>query len=78
MLMVLTYLKELELMSEQENESDEYCKLLIPLTSLVDAFVALGGYPTKEGTVSKNTLIEIIKTEFELTIDMEVSGVELS
>jgi hypothetical protein len=38
----------------------------------VDAFVALGGYPTKEGTISKNTLIEIIKTEFELTIDMEV------
>ena len=39
----------------------------------MDAFVALGGYPTKEGTVSKNTLIEIIKTEFELTLDMEVS-----
>jgi hypothetical protein len=26
MLMVLTHLKEIELMSEQENESDEYCK----------------------------------------------------
>lgn len=39
---------------------------------LVDAFVALGGQPTKEGYISKNTLIEIIKTEFELTIDMEV------
>jgi len=39
----------------------------------VDAFVALGGLPTKEGTISKNTLIEIIKTEFELTIDMEVN-----
>ena len=37
----------------------------------VDAFVALGGLPTKEGTISKNTLIDIIKTEFELTIDME-------
>lgn len=35
--------------------------------------MALGGYPTREGNVSKNTLIEIIKTEFELTIDMEVS-----
>ena len=40
---------------------------------IVDAFVALGGYPNKEGTISKNTLIEIIKTEFELTIDMEVT-----
>ena len=42
------------------------------LLTLVDAFVALGGMPTKEGYISKNTLIEIIKTEFELTIDMEV------
>mmetsp|Transcript_35956 Transcript_35956/g.34976 ORF Transcript_35956/g.34976 Transcript_35956/m.34976 type:complete len:112 (+) Transcript_35956:226-561(+) len=61
MLLVLTHLKEIELMLEQENESDEY----------LDAFVALGGMPNKEGTISKNTLIEIIKTEFELTIDME-------
>ena len=38
----------------------------------MDAFVALGGMATKEGYISKNTLIEIIKTEFELTIDMEV------
>jgi len=42
---------------------------------LVDAFVALGGLPTKEGYISKNTLIEIIKTEFELTIDMEVTNI---
>ena len=60
---VLTYLKELELMNEKENEADEY----------LDAFVALGGGYDREGTISKNTLIEIIKTEFELTIDMEVS-----
>ena len=50
-------------MSEKENEADEY----------LDAFVALGGGYDREGTISKNTLIEIIKTEFELTIDMEVS-----
>jgi hypothetical protein len=70
MVQVLTHLKELELIHEQENESDEYCKQL-SLTSVVDAFVALGGLPSKEGTISKNTLIAIIKTEFELTIDME-------
>ena len=38
----------------------------------MDAFIALGGEANKEGTISKKTLIEIIKTEFELTIDMEV------
>ena len=48
-------------MNEKENEEDEY----------LDAFVALGGLPTKEGEISKSTLIDIIKNEFELTIDME-------
>ena len=73
-------------MNEQENESDEYCKspcsrlflkpskALAKLFDIVDAFVALGGQPNKDGYISKNTLIEIIKTEFELTIDMEVSA----
>lgn len=36
----------------------------------LDAFVALGGEPDKEGYISKDVLVEIIKTEFELTIDM--------
>ena len=61
MLATLTHLKELNLMNEQENEADEY----------LDAFVALGGSPDKEGCVSKENLIFIIKAEFELTIDME-------
>ena len=61
MLLALTYLKELELQNEQETEADEY----------IDAFVALGGEPNKDGSVSKEKLIEIIKMEFELTIDME-------
>ena len=29
MLMVLTHLKELDLMTEQENESDEYCNKIL-------------------------------------------------
>ena len=33
--------------------------------------MSLGGQPDKEGFVSKDTLIQIIKEEFELTIDME-------
>lgn len=61
LLMVLTFHKDLELQNEQENEADEY----------LDAFVALGGQPNKEGYVSKEILIQIIKAEFELTIDME-------
>jgi len=77
MLTVLTHLKELELMNEQENDGDEYCKdsqRALNSPFVVDAFVALGGEPTKEGTISKNALIDIIKTEFELTIDMEVNS----
>ena len=50
-------------MNETDIEANEY----------LDAFVALGGSPDKEGSVSKETLIEIIKQEFELTIDMVVS-----
>ena len=61
MLALLTHLKELNLQNEQEIEADEY----------LDAFVALGGNPDKEGYVSKENLIQIIKAEFELTIDME-------
>jgi hypothetical protein len=66
-------LKELELMKDAENESDEFRNYLfyLHLLNIVDAFVALGGLPTREGTISKSTLIDIIKTEFELTIDME-------
>ena len=45
--MTLTYLKELELANEQENDADEY----------LDAFVALGGQPDKDGNVSKENLI---------------------
>ena len=37
----------------------------------MDAFVALGGSPDKEGHVSKDVIIQIIKAEFELTLDME-------
>ena len=37
----------------------------------MDAFVAMGGNPDASGSVSKTRLIEVIKAEFELTIDME-------
>jgi len=47
LLLTLTYLKELELQNEQEIEADEY----------LDAYVALGGLPNKEGSVSKDKLI---------------------
>ena len=37
----------------------------------VDAFVALGGNHDKSGTITKDTIIRVIKNEFELTFDIE-------
>ncbi len=60
-------------MKDAENESDEFrnYSIYLHLLYIVDAFVALGGLPSREGTISKGTLIAIIQTEFELTLDME-------
>jgi hypothetical protein len=33
--------------------------------------VALGGHADKSGAVNKRTLIEIVKKEFELSLDLE-------
>jgi Ca2+-binding EF-hand superfamily protein len=63
--MVLTQIKRLELADDPTNDGDEY----------LDAFVALGGENDKSGKVSKEMLINIIKEEFELTIDMVVSPI---
>ena len=60
---VLTLHKKLELADDSTNEGDEY----------LDAFVALGGQPNKDGYIEKDMLIQIIKIEFDLTIDMVVS-----
>ena len=40
---------------------------------LVDAFVAMGGRPDKDGQVDATKLVKIIKDEFKMTIDIEVS-----
>ena len=56
----LHILKELE-MEEPDDQQDEY----------LDAFVALGGMPNKEGRIEAKLLIEIIKDDFELTINMQ-------
>ena len=61
LIQILTFLKEIELANQQENEGDEY----------LDAFVALGGSPDRSGTVSKEVLIQIIKETFEMTIEMD-------
>ena len=47
-------------MDEPADQEDEY----------LDAFVALGGYANKEGHVEIKMLKEIIKDDFELTINM--------
>jgi hypothetical protein len=63
LLSCLTQLKGLEATTESNADGDEY----------LDAFVFLGGSPDKEGVIEKNLLIAVIKEEFGLTIDMEVS-----
>ena len=63
LLMAIKWYKDQQLTNDNEGDVDEY----------LDAFVALGGEPDKEGYISKDVLIEIIKIEFELTIDMVVS-----
>ena len=37
----------------------------------LDAFVALGGLPNKDGFIDAKRLIDIIKNQFEMTIDIE-------
>ena len=61
LLTILCYLKELDLQKEEDVSDNVY----------LDAFVALGGKENKEGSVSKETLIRILKEEFEMTIDLE-------
>ena len=57
----MTFSKKQDLQNEQNADADEY----------LEAYVALGGEADKEGFVSKELLIEIIKLEFEMTLDME-------
>ena len=61
--MAIKWYKDQQLTNDIEGDVDEY----------LDAFVALGGQPDKDGFISKDVLVEIIKAEFELTIDMVVS-----
>ena len=39
---------------------------------IVDAFVAMGGNADKSGSVQAEMLVNVIKVEFEMTIDIEV------
>ncbi|CAG9333734.1 unnamed protein product [Blepharisma stoltei] len=55
-----SYLKELNLKDEEEVDID-----------IVNTFVAMGGNIDRTGVVKKQKLIDIIKVEFGLTIDIE-------
>lgn len=37
----------------------------------INAFVAMGGNTDRSGTVAKNTIIDIIKSDFQLNFDIE-------
>lgn len=64
LLTAIKWYKDQQLSNDVEGDVDEY----------LDAFVALGGDPDKEGFISKERLVDIITAEFELTIDMVVSS----
>ena len=64
LIMAIKWYKEQQMSTDYEVDVDEY----------LDAFVALGGGADREGTIPKAILVEIIKEEFELTIDMVVSS----
>ena len=51
---IVTKIREIENMDNENMDGDEY----------IDAFEALGGGPGREGTVSKDVLIQIISLEF--------------
>jgi calmodulin len=55
------YLKEL-ILKEEEDEID---------VDILNTFVAMGGNSDKSGVVKKQKLVEIIKNQFGLTIDIE-------
>lgn len=59
-LKVWSHLKELNLKDEDEVDLD-----------IVNTFVAMGGNSDRTGVVKKQRLIDIIKNEFGLTIDIE-------
>lgn len=56
-----SYLKEL-IIKEEEDEFD---------VDILNTFVAMGGNSDKTGVVRKQKLVDIIKTQFGLTIDIE-------
>lgn len=68
LLLAIKWYKDQQLNSDIEGDVDEY----------LDAFVALGGQPDKDGYISKDVLVEIIKAEFELTINMVVSKITIA
>ena len=46
-------------------------KLIVNEEETLEAFVAMGGEPDGEGWVESGTLISVLKTQFEMTIDIE-------
>ena len=46
-------------------------KLLQNEEETLEAFVALGGDPSGEGFIETSTLINILKNDFEMSIDIE-------
>ena len=52
---------------------DEWANVVIPIRCIDRwmAFVSMGGHQDGSGTINASLLIEIIKNQFEMTIDIE-------
>jgi len=53
-------------------------KLIVNEEETLEAFVAMGGEANGEGWVETDTLIRVLKTQFEMSIDIEklVQGID--
>jgi Ca2+-binding EF-hand superfamily protein len=57
----------LAVIERQKEKAEEYAAD----ADMIDAFVACGGNPDKTGHVTRDRLVQIIKRDFGLTIDIE-------
>lgn len=55
----------------KQQRSHQIKRIPYQFCDVVDAFVALGGRADKSGVVNKKALIEIVKQEFEISLDLE-------
>ena len=56
------------------HRNNELTDLFLIFLEKVEAFVAMGGRSDGKGTVDARKLLDVVKEEFQMTIDIEVSS----